>query len=86
MAKPHKIERLYAWIVTDRTGEDGVPAIAGPHGPIPMVGSDKARIESLRPVAEQLNHNEGYPVRLVEFTGMVVLETLPGRDKPPGHR
>lgn len=86
MSKPHKIERLYAWIATDATGEDGVPAIAGPHGPIPMVGSDKARIESLRPAAEQLNRDEGYPVRLVEFTGMVVLETLPGRGTPPRHQ
>jgi hypothetical protein len=51
-----------------------------------LIGSDKARIESFRAVAESLNRIEGYPVRLVEFTGMVVLETLPGRDKPPGHR
>lgn len=86
MAKPHKIERLYAWIATDATGEDGIPAFNGPGGPMPLVGSDKARIESLRPVAEQLVALEGYPVRLVEFTGMVVLETLAGAATPPRHR
>lgn len=78
MAKPHKIERLYAWIATDESGEDGIPALATPQGTMPMIGSDKARIESLRPRAEALAREEGYPVKLVEFTRMVVLETFEG--------
>jgi hypothetical protein len=87
MTKPHRIERLYAWIVTDASGEDGIPAIHGPNGAaLPMVGSDKTRIESFRPLAEDLARREGFPLRLVQFTGMVVLETyLPG-GKPPPHR
>lgn len=84
--KPHRIERLYAWIVKDATGEDGVPAFRGADGAaMPMIGSDKERIESLRPLVERLNREEGYPVRLVEFTAMVVLETIPGRDDLPRH-
>ena len=85
MAKPHKIERIYAWVATDSTGEDGIPAFNGPLGPVPMVGSDKARIESLRTFAEALNQRHGHPVRLVEFTSMVVLETMPGSSTPPRH-
>ncbi|MES2712013.1 MAG: hypothetical protein V4653_10555 [Pseudomonadota bacterium] len=84
--KPHRIERLYAWIATDADGEDGIPAFQGPEGMMPLVGSDKVRIESLRSVAEQLVALEGYPVRLVEFTSMVVLETLPGSATPQRHR
>jgi len=86
MPKPHHIERLYAWIVTDATGEDGIPAVDLNGAPMPLVGSDKARIESFRPVAERFAKVEGFPVRLVEFTGAVVLETLPGRADPPRHR
>lgn len=86
MSKPHKIERMYAWIATDNTGEDGIPAVHTPHGPLPLVGSDKARIESFRHMAEEVNRDHGFPVRLVEFTGMVVLETLPGRGTPPRHQ
>jgi hypothetical protein len=77
MSKPHKIERLYAWIATDATGEDGIPAMPGPNSTmIPLVGSDKARIESLRPFAEAYAHRDGYPVRLVEFTRMIELERI----------
>lgn len=86
MTKPHKIERLYAWITTDATGEDGIPAMNLGGVPMPMIGSDKARIESLRPHAEALALVEGYPIRLVEFTTMVVLETMPARGEVPKHR
>lgn len=75
--KPHKIERLYAWVVTHADGEDGIPAVASAHGPLPLVGSDKARIESFRSVAEALARTGPGPVRLVEFSAMVVLETIP---------
>jgi hypothetical protein len=86
VTKPHKIERVYAWIATDRTGEDGICAAQGRDGPVPMIGSDKERIESLRPFAEGLNRMQGYPVRLVEFTRMIVLEDMPGAPTPPVHR
>ncbi len=86
MTKPHKIERLYAWIATDATGEDGIPAMRSGDVAMPLIGSDKDRIESLRPYAEAIALREGYPIRLVEFTTMVVLETLPGSGKVPKHR
>ena len=84
MAKPHKIERLYAWIVTEPDGEDGIPAFRGSDGvAMPMVGSDKDRIESLRPRAMRIAHDLKMPVKLVEFTGMVVLEAHKGPTKTP---
>lgn len=76
MTKPHKIERLYAWIVTDDTGEDGIPAMASSMGPMPLIGSDKARIESLRPAAMAAARSGNMPLRLVEFTGAVTLEEI----------
>ena len=43
---------------------------------MPMIGSDLIRIESLRPYAEDIRMNKGYPMELVEFSGRKVLETL----------
>lgn len=78
--KPQRIERLYAWIASRDDGQDGIPAVMSLAGPMPLVGADKDRIESFRRVAEASLGvvDEGatvIQVSLVEFTGMVVLET-----------
>ena len=86
MTKPHKIERLYAWIATDATGEDGIPAAVIDGVTMPLIGSDKARIESLRPFAEQVVAADGLAVRLVEFSIATVLEAYPGRIPRGRHR
>lgn len=76
MTKPHKIVELYAWIVTQPDGEDTVPAIRGPHNTVvPLVGSDRARMESLRSAAKECV-GMGLPVRLCKFSTMEVLEWL----------
>jgi len=75
--KPRRIERLYAWICTEPDGGHGIPALKMPDDVImPMIGSDLIRIESLRPYAEDIRMNKGYPMELVEFSGRKVLETL----------
>jgi hypothetical protein len=76
--KPHKIERLYAWIATHADGEEGVPAIQGPDGTIlPLVGSDRERIESLREAARDAARNLNVvSVRLVCFDHLIELERL----------
>ena len=86
-AKPHKIERLYAWIATHRDGEEGVPATLDPGtgGPLPLIGSDRERIESLREVARAcLRRPEISGVRLVCFDRLVELEEL--GDRTPAKR
>ena len=84
MSKPHKIERLFAWICQDETGEDGIPAVEVGGQMVPLIGSDMARMESLRTAAMSVVA-EGKPIRLCMFSQMTVLEehagTNPGRHR-----
>jgi hypothetical protein len=74
--KPHKITILYAWVVEHPDGEDGIPAInAGDGTVLPLVGSDRERIESLRHAALSCAM-QGMPVKLCKFSTMEVLETI----------
>lgn len=74
---PQKIERLYAWICTEPDGGHGIPALKTAGGmAMPMIGSDVVRIQDLRPWAEMVRKEKGYPVELVEFSVRTVLEVL----------
>lgn len=79
-----EIERIYAWVVTEPDGGEGVPAIKmpveGPEGEdeyciMPLMGADRARIESLREFALQCRHM-GLPVRLLCFDHRTEIERL----------
>lgn len=74
--EPNKITELYAWVCTEPDGGEGIPAANLGGMPMPLVGADKARIESLRPYAEDVAYQLGLPVKLVRFTNMEVLEHL----------
>jgi hypothetical protein len=72
-----KIERLYAWTAIEPDGSEGLIGMALPDGQhIPMIGADKARIESLRGIAERHGRRMGYSVRLTMFSTVTVLETI----------
>jgi hypothetical protein len=72
------IQRLYAWIATEEDGGEGVVT----HEVVidwrtmiaPLVGADRARIESFRPLARNVARISGRPVRLIEFSSREVLE------------
>ncbi|HEY1878475.1 MAG TPA: hypothetical protein VGG68_00935 [Caulobacteraceae bacterium] len=75
MTGPRVIERLYAWIVTEADGGQGIPAFDRGDGlMLPMIGADSERIESLRPVAMRVA-GVCLKLELIEFSGRVVLET-----------
>jgi hypothetical protein len=72
---PRVIERLYAWVVTEADGGQGIPAFDRGDGLVlPMIGADSERIESLRPVAMQAA-GVCLKLELIEFGDRVVLET-----------
>lgn len=86
-----KIDRLFAF-VTEDTGPDdeGVISASAPvlgpfhaHMPMPLIGADDGRIESLRPVAQKIADATGKPVKLLSFTMRTeVAVLLPhGRDR-----
>ncbi len=71
------IDALYAWIVTEPDGGEGVASafLGGTH--MPLIGADMDRIKSLRPFAEIVRKMTGYPVRLVRYGSREDLELLP---------
>jgi len=73
-----KIEKLYAWVATEPDGGEGVCAMSIPSlgGMVPLVGADRARIESLRPHAAAVRTATGFPVRLKVFGSGVVLDEI----------
>jgi hypothetical protein len=86
MTMPLRIEEIFAWIITERDGSQGIPARMDlDQGVwIPLVGADKERIESLRPTAIMLAGDLGLKLELVRFHGSEVLETHdPAKPAPP---
>jgi hypothetical protein len=74
-----RIEQMYAFVALDPADNtEGVPAIPGPGGmALPMVGADMKRVESLRPVAEQMvREHPGMKITLCRFEVRTELETF----------
>lgn len=64
-----KITRLYCFAVyTDDDDDEGVPAIMGIAGPMPLMGADTERIESLLPQAQLVADELNKPLRIYVFT------------------
>lgn len=62
------IERLFAYISDDGTGEGLIGAPIGPGGTwTPLIGADADRMLSYRSLARQVARESGNPVRLVRF-------------------
>ena len=72
-----KITEMFAFIAEDTGPEDeGVTAYSLGAVWMPMVGADMARVNSLRPIAQQIASSSGKVVRLLRFTHREELETL----------
>lgn len=63
-----RVESMYAFLVVDDDGTEGVPAFFTDGGWMPLVGADMERVESLRNVARGLATDLGKRITLVEFT------------------
>ncbi len=72
-----RIEKMYAFIVVDDDGSEGVPAFQGPDGMVlPMTGADLARVESLRPIAQNFANRSGKSVKLCVFENRIDQEVI----------
>jgi hypothetical protein len=71
---PRIVAELWAWVVTEPDGGEGVPAIRTGEGWLPAMGGDRARIESLRDLI--VATTAGMPLKLVRFTGAEVVEVV----------
>jgi hypothetical protein len=78
MTIPKKIEVIYAWIVTETDGSEGIPAQLLGNVWAPLIGADMERVNSARnsPTLEAIRAMKR-PHKLVKFTVMTVLENYP---------
>jgi hypothetical protein len=73
---PDRIERLFAFVAEDESGE-GLTGFWDPaSGWMPMVAADEARVESLRQMAERIATESGKPIRLLRFDVRTEVETI----------
>lgn len=72
-----KITEIYVF-VAEVTGPDDEGVVAMKAGDVwlPLVGADRARVDSLRPIAQDMAQASGKPIRLLRFTVREELETL----------
>lgn len=77
MERGFKISEIFAFIATDDEGTEGVISMTTPLlGTVPLLGADPARIESLRPVAEETARTTGVPIVLARFRSREDEETI----------
>lgn len=73
---PREITEMWAWIVEEATGCEGVAAcemlIDGQRFMMPLVGADEERVRSLEPHAKMVAERMGLPVRLRRFRAISV--------------
>lgn len=62
-----KIDKMYAFIATDETGE-GLVAFPGPVGMLPMVGGDLDKVEQFMGIAQQISNTSGRVITVAEFS------------------
>ena len=77
MTMPKKITAIYAWIVTETDGSEGLPGMTVPGlGFTPLIGADMERVKSLRPHALAVADLKGLPLKLCMFSKMEELERV----------
>lgn len=76
MSAGARITEMYAFLVADDDGGEGVPAFEHDGVMMPLVAADSARVASLRQVAHGIARNSGRPVTLARFSTREDLETI----------
>ncbi len=76
-----KITEMYAFVILDDgmgKGDEGIPALSLPGipFPMPMVGADMERVESLKKAATEAGLAQHGKIEIRRFTNMEVVETL----------
>jgi hypothetical protein len=70
------ITEIWAWICEDTPGSEGLPGASIGGTFMPLIGSDRQRVESMRDFAVAVRIGTGRPVKLVRFTQREDVETL----------
>lgn len=62
-----RITSLWAWTVIDDDDQEGIPALSTPDGPMPLIASDRVRLDDLRPWVQGIANEIGKEIRLRRF-------------------
>lgn len=73
-----RIDEVYAFVCVDDDDTEGIPAMRIGDMGYPMVGADMARVEDLRPAAQQIA-DMGKKVTLVKFSVREEIEVFEPR-------
>lgn len=78
MTSGPRITEMFAFVAVDPdTDIEGVCAFRSwRHGWVPMVGADPARVDQLRPQAQEIARATGQPVTVLRFTVRETVETI----------
>lgn len=72
-----RIDQMYAFVMVDDDGTEGVLGFTSPNGrAMPLVGADMARIDSIRPYVQEIATLTGKPTILRHFTTATDVETI----------
>jgi len=77
-----RILSIFAFIVVDHDGTEGVPAVATPNGAMPLMGADLAMVDYLRPAAQAVADQMGKPVTLAHFSVRTDQEVIQPKTRP----
>jgi hypothetical protein len=71
-----RIDELYAFIVVDDDGTEGVPAFRAENMVMPLMGADMGRMGDYREIAGRIANEYGRKVTLCKFTNRETVEEV----------
>lgn len=71
-----RIEKVFAFVVVDTDGTEGVPAVKVGPMVLPLLGADLKRIESLMPIVKNWVMENNRPVTLYVFENRTEVKTI----------
>lgn len=73
---------MFCFVIADKSPDDeGIPAIHSSLGPMPLIGADLRRVDSLMPHAQSIADMTGQTIRVYKFTHKEQI----GEINPQGH-
>lgn len=75
-----RVESIFAFCLVDDDGDEGIVCVESLGGPQPLIGADVARVDSLRPIAQELATQWRKPITVRYFEhgrDVEIIEPMP---------
>lgn len=70
----HRITELYCMVAIDKDGDEGLPALYSPDGPVPAVGTTKKSLSKFIEAARRELQSEGVKIKILKFSNPEVVD------------